>query len=68
MPASVWFLVYERPGAPALTVQLRFSPQSVCLARGAVSSCELLQRGERARAVGLTSDSVVSVDRIEILE
>jgi hypothetical protein len=70
MEANVWHLVYEAPGAPALTMPLRFLPTSVCVVGSEISACapETFTQGERVQIQGDIEDESVVVARVELLE
>ena len=70
LPPGVWHLVYEAPGAPALTAALEFTAQSQCLlATGAAFSCDELDVGVRARVEGQQlPDGSVRVLRVHLIE
>lgn len=52
---GAWYLLYEKPGAPALTARLLFNTQSQCGGGAASSTCapNAFAQGTRARVVGL---------------
>lgn len=64
---NVWHLVYEAPGAPALTAQLNFTPVSECFRGSDEMDCEF-EAGERARVWGNASGNVVNVVRLMVLD
>src|SRR5690606_12481542 len=66
LPPGVWFLLYEDPGAPALTAELQFTTTSQCTAGGASISCDDLEVGTRARVRGIEADGVVQVVTLEV--
>lgn len=67
-PPGVWVLVYEAPGAPALTVELAFGDESECLSEGGAVPCEGLSAGDRVRVVGAEVDGVVRVLTLDVIE
>ncbi|MDD4931489.1 MAG: hypothetical protein PHG66_05100 [Candidatus Colwellbacteria bacterium] len=56
---SGWRLVYEKPGAPALTADLIFYPYSSC--GSGICSPALLKAGERVLVEGKSSSGRISV-------
>lgn len=70
LPAGVWHLVYEAPGAPALTAALEFTAQSRCLLpTGVAVACDELEVGMRARVEGQElPDGTVRVQRVHLIE
>ena len=66
MPPGVWVLVYEAPGAPALTAELAFTSASVCTSAGATVRCADLGVGDRVRVEGERVGSTVRVVTLEI--
>jgi hypothetical protein len=62
---GVWFLVYEAPGAPALTQELSFDIESVCSANGRTGKCPdiLLPLSSLIRVEGDLYNGVVRVFR-----
>lgn len=70
LPPGVWHLVYEAPGAPALTVALEFTAQSECLlATGEPFSCDEIEVGTRASFEGrFVAEDTVRVLRLRAVE
>ncbi len=66
LPLGVWFLLYEAPGAPALTAELMFTTASQCIADGASMDCDDIEVGTRARVRGAEVDGVVQVATLEV--
>lgn len=66
---GVWTLVYEKPGAPALTVELEFGDISRCLDEYADQSCspEYWQAGDRAEVIGYRVNDRVLVSQLRII-
>lgn len=60
---GVWYLVYEKPGAPALTQELVFDQESVCLVNGRTGKCpdDLLLLSSLIRVEGDLNNGVVRV-------
>lgn len=60
---GVWFLVYEAPGAPALTQELLFDKDSVCITNGQTGECPdvLLPLSSFIRVEGDLYNGVVRV-------
>ncbi len=71
MKPDTWYLVYEEPGAPALSMELLFTTQGRCTGEGASStSCipEGTKSGTRAQVEGdMVSKNSLRVHRIELL-
>lgn len=68
MEPGVWHLVHERPGAPALSVKLEFTPRSICAEGVENMTCvpETLERGQRVHILGeQLGESVVRVTRLQ---
>lgn len=66
---DVWYVVYEAPGAPALTKPLRFSASSVCTDSVTSDPCTVdnLEPGMRVHIQGhVTAQDVVQVMRLEL--
>jgi hypothetical protein len=66
-----WFLIYEKPGAPALPVPLVFPETTKCLKHGVrVRSCLTLQLpdGARAHIEGYMKDGEVIVGTLTFLD
>jgi len=63
LEAGVWYLVYEKPGAPALTVKLSFNNQSVCKYQNNIGVCPdvLLPSSALTNITGVEQNGVVSV-------
>lgn len=65
-----WVLVYEAPGAPALTKSLIFTTQSKCAFNGADTFCDTsrFEQGQRVKVMGAEDGSgTVTVERMEVL-
>lgn len=57
-----WYLVYEEPGMPALTVELQFNKDSVCdFEKGGQCDLSTFIEGERVRVDGVKTDDSVLV-------
>ena len=56
---GVWYLVYEKPGAPALTAELMFNDKSICIWGGKSGPCPevFLPRSSLTRVRGVMTDS-----------
>lgn len=63
MKPGVWFLVYEKPGKPALTAELQFDSESVCEYNGDKGKCPdvLLLSSALTRVRGIETGGVVKV-------
>ncbi len=67
-PENVWLLIYERPGAPALTVELEFISKSECFNPERVSCDQIkLNIGDRASVKGNKQNNKVVASTLEIL-
>lgn len=60
---SVWYLVYEKPGSPAITTELSFTPMSICEYNGKTGICPdvLLPSSALTRVQGYMDNGIVSV-------
>jgi hypothetical protein len=65
---GTWFLVYERPGAPAVNAALALAAASLCTAQGKPLPCGSLQPGTRARVVGVETGGTVHVESLVVLD
>jgi hypothetical protein len=63
---GAWRLIYEEPGAPALTVDLLIGANSHCERNGEAGSCENILRiaGNRIKVEGNRSGTVLTVNKI----
>ncbi len=63
MKPDVWYLVYDKTGAPASTVELIFTEKSRCMIGSYNGSCQksLLVFGSRVEVTGFLNDSQVFV-------
>lgn len=60
---ETWYLVYEEPGAPALTAELAFTQESVCNLQSGTTTCpEGLAPGMRVRVIGKVRDNIVRTE------
>jgi hypothetical protein len=68
MKTDAWYLIYEKPGQPALNVELRFTGSSICVERGQENICnpDKLEPGRRARVAGGKDGEAVNVTRLEM--
>lgn len=55
---NIWYLIYEKPGSPANSAQLKFDSESVCLGGSCPGNIET---GERVRVEGIATTSIVLV-------
>jgi hypothetical protein len=67
LPPGVWFLLYEEPGATALTVELEFAAESSCVIEVQATACDVLEPGSRVVVAGVRSEGHVRVVRLEVL-
>ena len=69
---DVWYLVYEEPGAPGLTVELQFDNNSSCITSTTTVPCatimsnDYFQSGEKVSIKGTKKDSVVLVSELTV--
>ena len=65
-----WTLVYEQPGAPALTVTLAFNDKSVCNVTATKTSCVQFSvaNGTKATVAGQNIDGVVTVSTLSVVK
>jgi len=61
LPPGQWHLVYERPGAPALTRALIFDATSVCEAAQVRIGCDALEPGTRVTVQGNARGDAIQV-------
>jgi len=68
LKAGVWYLVYEKPGASALYVELKFSEDSLCQIGATSQSCQtvILEQGDRAEVLGWEKGEAVIVKSMVI--
>jgi hypothetical protein len=68
--SGVWKLLYEKPGAPALSASLLFSDQTVCVLGTAYTKCNLTNEeiGQRAKIKGDPKGEVIVVSLISFLK
>ncbi|MFA7286808.1 MAG: Gmad2 immunoglobulin-like domain-containing protein [Patescibacteria group bacterium] len=66
---GVWYLIYEAPGQPGLSVELSFDANSTCVILEKSSACQLsdLQIGDRAAVEGYILESLVNVEKIIVI-
>lgn len=65
---DAWYLSYEEPGSPALSVQLRFNTESRCGSEDMLKVCEIsFDQGQRVRVEGFRSDDAVVVRTLTYL-
>lgn len=67
MPAGVWYLLYEAPGAPALSVQVEFTATSACTSLEEPISCAVVEHGDRVHIRGVQVGDSVRVYALELL-
>ena len=60
---GAWYLVFEKPGSPAVTIELSFDAKSLCILNGTVSPCRPSDfvPGERVTVDGEESSGTVGV-------
>jgi hypothetical protein len=65
-----WIFVYEEPGAPALTVVLNFTDNSLCQFNSEASKCNLdeLSNGMRIQVEGRKVDDQLTVTSLTEIE
>lgn len=64
---NVWYLTYEEPGAPAISIPLEFDSESICGPEGAERTCDLsFAQGERVRVSGEKVGAVVRVEKLTL--
>lgn len=65
---NFWTLVYEEPGAPALTIKLVFDGKSQCKMGLSLVSCDdnLWEAGARATVLGILDGESLVVSKLEI--
>src|SRR4030043_265891 len=66
MELDVWFLIYEGPGAPAVSAKLIFNDKSVCLSGSDQSICDenSFSQGERVDVKGVQRENGVYVSEL----
>ncbi len=65
LKVGVWYLVYEKPGTPALTVELLFDEKSVCKFNNQTGKCPdvLLPSSALTKVEGAEKDGIMQVIR-----
>ncbi len=69
--ANGWKLIYEKPGAPALSAELAFTEKSICDSDGKTVSCDPFWNvGDRVKIEGLTDMQTgkVKIYRMELIK
>ncbi|MGE3855683.1 MAG: hypothetical protein AB7G21_01850 [Dehalococcoidia bacterium] len=66
LPPGQWHLLFERPGAPALTRLLIFDASSSCSAAGVRVPCDTLQEGARVTVQGDAEGNAVHVTTLRV--
>ncbi len=68
--SETWILVYEEPGAPAMTKEVIFAPSSTCAIAGVEVECETidLEVGSRVKITGFVQGDIVEIMNLEYLE
>lgn len=69
-PSDSWYLIYEQPGQPGLSVKITWSNASRCIIAGDERACtdSLVEVGDRVRVQGSLLGGVVTVLRLEVIE
>lgn len=67
---GVWYLTYEKPGAPGLSIELNFSNETTCFIGETERDCAQIQfaQGDRVEITGYETDSKVSVEKAKFTE
>lgn len=70
MKKDTWYLIYEQPGASALSKELQFDSASACAINTPAAPCDLskLEAGTRVRLEGRTVGEAVLVRTIQLPE
>lgn len=65
---DVWYIIYEQPGTPALSLELRFTDTSICLLSGMQTDCQTIsvKNGRRAEVWGIKEENMLTATRLEI--
>ena len=66
---NTWYLVYEKPGAPALTAELKIDSQSVCgYEEGTEVPCSAIsfENGQPAKIIGTEEGETVAIRNLFI--
>lgn len=62
---DMWYLVYEKPGAPSLHEKLRFDAESRCGSENALTRCTVsFDQGQRVSVVGEMETGGVLVKKL----
>lgn len=64
-----WVLIYEKPGAPALTKELVFTTSSSCVidARAEFCNTAAFEQGQRVWVMGsINGEGIINVERLEM--
>jgi hypothetical protein len=70
METGIWNLIWEEPGAPALSVSLVFNENSICVKDDIEKPCvpDKFTQGARTKIIGKNKEGVVSVNKMWILK
>lgn len=65
---GVWYLVYEKPGAPALNAEFKFNEDSFCQVGSVSQSCQItpFETGDRVQVTGWKINDAVIVKNMVI--
>jgi len=65
---GVWYLVYEKPGAPALNAEIKFNEDSLCQIGAVSKSCQqtVLEGGDRVEVTGWEINDILIVKNMVI--
>lgn len=65
---GVWYLLYEKPGAPALNVEIKLNEDSICQIGASSEPCQqvALEAGDWITATGWETDGILIVNNIVI--
>lgn len=67
MEPGTWYLVYDEPGRPGVSVALQFASSSTCVVAGTTTPCTtyVFEQGQRVRVVGIREGASIDVLRVE---
>lgn len=65
---DTWYVVYEEQGAPALTLELEFNDDSICITGDPGVACdEALEQGERITVRGQRTNDTIIVEELSAI-
>lgn len=70
LKSGQYYLIYETPGSPAMTVRLYFTTKSKCLINGAIEYCPepIFNHGDRIQVLGTKNGNYAIVKEAIFLQ